>query len=139
MKIFQKFKGSVIDIIVVVCPIIYALYLGMESRKIIGGIIVLLGIIFWVMARYNLGTAFSIKPQAKAVVNTRLYKKIKHPIYLFSTIAVLGVCIMYNIWWMYVLLVLLIITQWIRTRFEEKVLTKTFGQKYLDYKKQTWF
>lgn len=136
----NKIKIIFLDLsFVVMIAFVYSLFQGIGIRKIIGSAIALLGLVFWFIARQHLGEAWSIKPQAKAVVNTGLYKKIRHPIYLFSTIAVLGVCIMYNIWWMYVLLVLLIITQWIRTRFEEKILSKTFGQKYLDYKKSTWF
>lgn len=135
----NKLNRNFVDISIVIVSIIYCFYLGIETRKIFGSFLSLLGIVFWIIARHNLGSAFSITPQARFFVKRGLYKKIRHPIYLFSTIAVLGVCIMYNIWWMYCLLIILILVQITRVRFEEKVLLNKFQDEFLKYKKSTWF
>ena len=135
----NKFSVNIVDILTVSIFLVYSLTLGIDARKIVGGGVVILGIIFWLTARYQLGKAFSITPKANFIVKHGIYKKIRHPIYVFSTIAAFGVCVMYNIWWMYVLIGLLIIVQFIRTRLEEKVLLNKFNNEYSEYKKATWF
>jgi len=135
----KKSKGNVVDFVIVFASIIYSFYLGIETRKVFGAILSLTGLVVWSIARHNLGEAFSVTPQAKFLVRTGVYKKIRHPIYFFSTIAVVGVCIMYNIWWMYVLMGILIILQYLRAKAEEKTLLNKFQNEYLEYKKSTWF
>lgn len=140
MKIFlKKFSGSINYIIVVLILIVYSLVLGINSRKIIGVIIALLGIGIWLIARYQLGVAFARKPAAKIIVKTGIYKKIRHPIYLATIITGLGGCIMYNTWWLYGLWGMLIISQSLRAKTEERLMLKTFPNEYCEYKKQTWF
>ncbi len=135
----NKIRGNVADIIIVITSIIYSFYLGISTRKILAGILSAVGIYIWLNARITLGQAFSITPQARFLVKNGVYKKIRHPIYLASTIAIAGVCIMYNLWWMYILLIAVIILQFIRSHLEEKVLLKKFSDEYLEYKKSTWF
>lgn len=136
----SKLKWNFIDLFyIAIATAIYSLYLGINTRKIIGGSLAALGVFAWITARYNLGKNFSITPQAKFLVKTGVYKKIRHPIYLSSTITVIGVCIMYNIWWMYTLAGVLIIIQLIRARAEEKTLLAKFQNEYSEYKKSTWF
>ena len=47
--------------------------------------------VLWVVARRQLGAAFSVRPQARRLVATGLYAKLRHPIYVFGTMALLFV------------------------------------------------
>ncbi|MFA6089685.1 MAG: methyltransferase, partial [Candidatus Woesearchaeota archaeon] len=96
-------------------------------------------IICWFLARIELGNAFSFKPTAKFIIKKGLYKKIRHPIYLFSSLTLLGVFI--SFWKLYLtpVLLTLILLQMIRAKKEEKILIEQFGKEYTDYKKLTWF
>lgn len=138
-KLISKFSGSLKYILIVLILIAYAFFQGVNSRKIIGLIIALFGISLWLIARYQLGEAFAVRPAAKMIVSTGIYKKIRHPIYLCTIITGLGGCIIYNIWWLYVLWGMLIISQSLRARAEEKIMLKTFPSEYSEYKKSTWF
>jgi protein-S-isoprenylcysteine O-methyltransferase Ste14 len=137
-NLFKHFSVSILDIILVLILMAYSASSGINTRKIIGGVIAFIGIGFWLTARYQLGTAFSVKPVAKMIVKTGIYKKIKHPIYLSSIITGLGGCIMFNIWWLYGLWGLLVMVQFFRARTEEKKLLDAFKNEYVEYKKTTW-
>ena len=93
----------------------------------------------WIVARHQLGQSFSINPEARILVRDGLYTKIRHPIYVFSTIAVLGVTIFFDSPYLFVLVILLASLEIYRAGKEEKVLYEKFGNEYLKYKKQTWF
>jgi protein-S-isoprenylcysteine O-methyltransferase Ste14 len=73
------------------------------------------------------------------LVTTGIYSKIRHPMYIGLILLHFGfpfiaksfaVCLSTALW-------AGIICAW--TRFEEKNLERRFGQRYIDYKKQTWF
>jgi len=135
----NKFSGSLKYIAIVLILIAYAFFQGANSRKIIGLVITLFGIILWLTARYQLGEAFAVRPAAKIIVKTGIYRKVRHPIYICTIITGLGGCIIYHIWWLYILLGMFIISQSLRARAEEKLMLKTFPNEYLEYKKSTWF
>lgn len=77
-------------------------------------------------------------PKAKYLVTTGLYSKLRHPVYYFSILALIGILIFS--WNIYVLIavIILIALEIIRMRKEEEVLTKKFGKKYKEYKQTTW-
>ena len=45
----------------------------------------------WLLARWQLGDAFSVAPEARRLVTRGLYARIRHPIYVFGTLAFLFV------------------------------------------------
>lgn len=92
----------------------------------------------WIVARTQLGYAFSLMPKAKYLVTTGLYSKLRHPVYYFSILALIGILIFS--WNIYVLIavIILIALEIIRMRKEEEVLIKKFGKKYKEYKQTTW-
>jgi protein-S-isoprenylcysteine O-methyltransferase Ste14 len=77
--------------------------------------------------------------EADKLATTGIYSKIRHPMYIglillhigFPFIAKSFIACLSTIIWTG------IITVW--THFEEKNLERRFGQRYIDYKKQTWF
>src|SRR5216684_7951511 len=56
---------------------------------------VLIGMIMMLVTIRHLGRSFSLVPQARSVVQTGPYRWIKHPLYLFEEIVVLGVVLQY--------------------------------------------
>ena len=95
--------------------------------------------ILWVVARLQLGDAFSVGAEARRLVTHGLYAKVRHPIYLFGTSAFLFVVLALQ--GLPALLIWLIIglIQISRVRREERLLEATFGAEYIAYRRQTWF
>ena len=140
MNLLQKFKGTYSDIFLFLALFIYSFRVSSFNQAArLGYIIVLAGVIFWMTARFQLGDAFSVFPEAKKIIQIGIYKKIRHPVYIAGIITILGLCLIYQKLWFYFALFILIIVQIIRARAEEKILAEKFGQDYLSYKKTTWF
>jgi len=110
-----------------------------STVQIVGALITFLGIGLWIVARRQLGQSFSINPEARTLVRHGLYAKIRHPIYVFSTIAAFGVTIFFASAYLLVLVILLVSLEIYRAGKEEKVLYEKFDNEYLKYKEQTWF
>ena len=141
MKFLKKFKGTYFDITVVLTLWLYV-FLTKNSFghwQIFGLILTFLSAILWLFARFELNDAFAVKPMAKKIVKTGIYSKIRHPIYTSSILIGLGFCLLFQKWFVYLIYAGLVIMQVTRARQEEKILTKTFDQEYIKYKKSTWF
>lgn len=93
----------------------------------------------WFVARWQLGNAFSVTPQASQLVTRGLYSKIRHPIYMFGTLAFLFVVLALLGWPGLIIWGIVILIQIIRARREERVLAETFGAEYTVYRSKTWF
>jgi len=91
------------------------------------------------VARWQLGTSFSVTPQARALVTHGVYSKIRNPIYVFSGLTLLGVLIALNSPYAFLLLAVVIPVQVIRAHQETNVLEARFGDEYRQYRKGTWF
>ena len=140
MNLIQKFKGTYSDIFLFLSLFGYSFIASsFNQTAVIGYVTALLGVMLWITARYQLGDAFSVFPEAKKIIKTGIYKKIRHPVYTAGIISVLGLCLIYQNFWFYIALIALIIMQIIRARLEEKTLTAKFGQSYIEYKNSTWF
>ena len=93
----------------------------------------------WIVARLQLGSAFSIKARAQRLVTSGLYAKISHPIYLFGCLAVFGALLALQIWVILVIWLALTPFELVRIRRENQVLRATFGDEYERYRSTTWF
>ncbi|MBN2551680.1 MAG: isoprenylcysteine carboxylmethyltransferase family protein [Spirochaetales bacterium] len=73
------------------------------------------------------------------LVTTGIYAKIRHPMYIGLVLLHLGYPLIFKSFTacLSTLLWALIIAAW--THFEEKNLERRFGQRYVRYKRQTWF
>ena len=105
----------------------------------IGLFLMIIGLIFFTMARIQLGRSFQATAAANHLVTTGIYKKIRHPVYVFGFILILGLIIFIQKLYLLPLLIVLIFIQIKRIRKEEKVLEEKFGDAYREYRKKTWF
>ena len=129
------------DIVFYVAVYLYCVWRRRTGTEyLIGMTIATIGYTLWFTARAHLGRAFSAHAVATELVTRGLYSKIRHPVYLFSTIGIAGLCLAmhwYRLGGAYVLLVA--ITQWRRAIAETKVLEAKFGDQYREYRAHTWF
>ena len=110
-----------------------------NATRVLGIVLLFPSLVLWATARIQLGGSFSVRPQAKGLVTHGLYSKIRNPIYLFGSLAILGLFVFtgkLRYLWVFAFLVPL---QLFRIRKEGKVLQGKFGDAYLEYKRRTWF
>jgi protein-S-isoprenylcysteine O-methyltransferase Ste14 len=118
---------------------IHAAHLPRTAWRIAGIAIAAPAFLLFVAARVELGRAFSVQAKATTLVTTGIYSRIRHPIYLFGAVMILGIIIWTGLLWLLLVFAVLIPLQVVRSRKEERVLTEKFGAAYLDYKQKTWF
>jgi len=136
-------KLNMITLAVVVAGLIafgaHAAHLAWTPWHIAGVAIVAPAFLLFVLARLQLGSAFSVEAKASKLVTTGLYARIRNPIYVFGALMILGVIVFaHQLWWLCVLSVLIPLQTW-RSRREAKVLEEKFGEEYREYKRKTWF
>lgn len=85
------------------------------------------GISLWALARIQLGSSFSVSPQARRLVTTGLYSKFRNPIYLFGGVGIVGLLVALGNWTMLAMFIALNSLQVPRTKKEAKTLEATFG------------
>ena len=105
---------------------------------IIGLSIAVPAFLLLVVARLQLGSAFSVQAKASALVTTGLYSRIRNPIYVFGGLFIAGIIL-----WQQTLAPAHLRRSHPPADFPQpersKVLEAKFGPAYLDYKQKTWF
>jgi protein-S-isoprenylcysteine O-methyltransferase Ste14 len=91
------------------------------------------------VARVQLGRAFSVRAKATELVTSGIYSRIRNPIYVFGSPALMGLALWANKPWLLLAFLVIIPLQIYRAHNESKVLEQHFGAAYTDYKRQTWF
>ncbi len=107
--------------------------------RILGMVLAISGFVLLLIARLQLGRAFSIQAKATTLVTTGLYSRIRNPVYVFSGLTLAGLILWTGRPWFFLLFILLIPLQVFRSRQEAQVLADKFGDAYLDYRRRTWF
>lgn len=128
--------------IIVVAAICFALgasRLAWTPWRIAGVAIIAPAFLLLVVARLQLGRAFSIEAKASTLVTAGLYARIRNPIYVFGALLVLGVIVFSGQPWFLLAMAVLIPMQVVRSRRESRVLEEKFGAAYVEYKRKTWF
>jgi protein-S-isoprenylcysteine O-methyltransferase Ste14 len=105
----------------------------------IGMSIAIPAVVLLIVARLQLGAAFSVKAKASTLVTNGLYSRIRNPIYVFSALLIAGVILWAGKPWFLLIFAILIPLQVVRARNEAKVLEEKFGTTYVAYKQKTWF
>ena len=107
--------------------------------RIAGAVVAALGLMLLLTARIQLGRSFSVSAQARKLVTSGLYSRIRNPIYVFSAMFLCGLAVAIGRPILLLVLVALIPVQIARARKEDQVLTEAFGEDYVRYKARTWF
>jgi len=126
-------------IVAVILLAMHAMALPWTIARIAGLAIAGPSFILFVLARMQLGEAFSVQAKATKLVTTGLYSRIRNPIYVFGALMVAGVIIWLEKPWLLLCLAALVPLQVVRSRKEEQVLAEKFGAAYEEYKRHTWF
>ncbi|HUA14189.1 MAG TPA: isoprenylcysteine carboxylmethyltransferase family protein [Verrucomicrobiae bacterium] len=110
-----------------------------NAQRYMGTLLVVFGLTFIAIARYQLGTSFSVKPEAHALVTRGIYSRIRNPIYVFGTVMLAGLLLVIQrpVYW--IVLAALVVVQTIRAHREAQVLEAAFGDAYREYRRKTWF
>lgn len=132
---------------VVIASVVLLLYLFVPGVKeepwtasrIAGAFLTVFGYVLVITARVQLGTSFSVRPEARELVTHGLYSRIRNPMYVFLDVLLFGLVLVLRIYWLFLILAGLAISQRLQARREAKLLQEKFGQVYLDYRNQTWF
>ena len=90
-------------------------------------------------ARAQLGSSFSVTPQARALVSHGLYSRIRHPMYVFVDLTIAGIALTLGIWYVLGIVLVLVPLQIRNARKESRLLQEKFGDTYAKYRSQTWF
>jgi protein-S-isoprenylcysteine O-methyltransferase Ste14 len=134
---------STLILIMAVIPMLIWIYFRsgapVNVYSYIGLALMIPSLILFAMARIKLGSSFQVSAEANNLVTTGVYKKLRHPIYLFGTIFLLGAIIFIQKFILLIVLGAMILMQLKRIKKEEQVLEEKFGEQYLNYKKGTWF
>lgn len=109
------------------------------TYRITGLAIAIPALLLLVLARIQLGRAFSVQAKATTLVTSGLYSRIRNPIYVFGALLVLGLIIWIGRPLFLLVFAILIPMQIYRSRKESKVLEAKFGAEYVEYKRKTWF
>ncbi len=126
---------------VVACVMLVALAVRFGPRTSVwyaGLLVTAVSFPLWVIARQQLGIAFSARPVARHLVTRGLYAKIRHPIYVFGTLAYFGSLLALQVWPILVAWLALTPIEVVRARREDRVLADAFGAEYADYRSRTW-
>ena len=136
-----KLNYITLAIVAVFLPIFAGQFWGppWTIARVAGLAVAIPAFLLLVLARVQLGRAFSVRAKATTLVTTGIYSRIRNPIYVFGGLMLAGFILWVNRPWLLLLFVVLIPMQVYRIRKEERVLTEKFGVSYLDYKRQTWF
>lgn len=118
---------------------VHAAHLVWTPWHVAGVAIAAPAFLLFVLARLQLGSAFSIEAKASKLVTTGLYARIRNPIYVFGAVMIAGAIIFAaRPWWLLIFAVLFPLQVW-RSGKEAKALEEKFGDEYREYKRKTWF
>jgi protein-S-isoprenylcysteine O-methyltransferase Ste14 len=136
-------KTNVVTLVAIVIGVVlflwHALSLPMTPMRVAGLALVIPAFTLLLVARMQLGAAFSLEARASELVTTGIYSRIRNPIYFFGGLMIAGVILWTQRPLGLLVLAVLIPLQIMRVRKEEQVLEAKFGAAYLEYKRKTWF
>ena len=128
------------DLAFYLAVLVFAVWKRPHSPVLVAALILaLITFPLWIIARVQLGSAFSFRARADHLVTSGLYSRIRHPVYLFGSIAGLASVLALQVWWILVIAVPLEAITIIRAIREERVLLSVFGEEYARYRERTWF
>ena len=116
-----------------------AMHQSDQAHLFAGALLGIVSIALWIKARIDLGKAYAVVPDARILVTRGLYTLVRHPMYVFSSTAVLGILIALNRPYFYVILPIFVGFQMLRSHKENLLLRERFGEARIAHEKRTWF
>jgi protein-S-isoprenylcysteine O-methyltransferase Ste14 len=110
------------------------------SFLIPGSVLTVLGLFGAVWARFYLGrnwSGYATYKENQTLVTTGPYRYVRHPIYTSMILMFIGTILYYGALFISIFFVILGISFILRTRKEEEIMIKLFGEKYTEYMKRT--
>jgi protein-S-isoprenylcysteine O-methyltransferase Ste14 len=129
-------------VVIVVAGVVFlqrALSMPQTPLRIAGLAIIIPSFVLLLVARMQLGDAFSVQARASQLVTRGLYARIRNPIYVFGALLIAGGIVWSRRPVFLLIFAILIPLQIVRARKEAQVLEAKFGDEYLEYKRKTWF
>jgi protein-S-isoprenylcysteine O-methyltransferase Ste14 len=111
----------------------------MKPTAFLGAFVALVSFTLLLVARVQLGKSFAVTPQAKGLVTAGLYSRLRHPMYLFVDLTLVGIALAVGSWYPLAPLVVLVPLQIMNAGRESRVLEEKFGAQYTAYRQATWF
>ncbi len=107
--------------------------------QVVGMCLLVFGFGLWTTARFQLGKSLAVTAQAKKLVTSGLYSKIRNPIYVFGSCTIIGLILLIGRpIWLLVFVAIIPLQIW-RAKKESSVLEAAFGEEYRKYRSGTWF
>ena len=140
----MKLRKSDLEIFATSCGVLFLLYIRKDGpwtpKHIAGAALIAASYVGWLTARLQVREFFTVRAEARGLVTTGIYSKIRNPIYIFGTGFIVGMLLYLSIdWRRLVLLVAVSLVQVWRARNESRVLEAKFGDAYRQYRSKTWF
>ncbi len=111
------------------------------SWEVVGAMLLLMGLLLRIWSIRVLGKFFTTTVKQvddHQLVTTGPYARVRHPSYLGAYLAFVGNAVFLGAWRATILaLILMLIAYAMRIKIEEKTLIGIFGERYLQYQKQT--
>lgn len=135
----MKLNLATLVVLALVLVLPHLLGVPWTPLRIAGAALAAASLVLLVVARLQLGRAFSVQAKASQLVTSGIYAKIRNPIYVFSSLAIAGFLLWANQPLALLVFVVIVPMQVVRARREAAVLEACFGDAYREYKRKTWF
>lgn len=103
------------------------------ARVVLGALLIAAGAVFGGMAGLRLGSALTPTPVPLAGATLRTdgpYRAVRHPIYSAVLLAALGYAVAFGSVWTWLVVVLLVIFFWGKSRWEDTMLKEVHGPEW---------
>jgi len=135
----QALGFTVIPLVVIPTALVVLRPAHWNALNVSGLILTIVGFALLTVARIQLGNSFSVTPQARALVTSGIYSRIRNPVYVFSASGIAGFVLYLGKPRLLFLLVVLIPVQVLRAKAEARTLEQKFGEEYREWRRTTWF
>jgi protein-S-isoprenylcysteine O-methyltransferase Ste14 len=102
-----------------------------------GGSLVLVSVALMILAHEELPKEHGQPERLSMLATNGVYSRIRHPVYLAVMLINLGLSLLFANYLMLILSILLVPAWYMVSKREEKLLIEKFGERYLEYLKQT--